>query len=350
MNDSACTTSEELHTECPLVSIVIPVYNVSRYLPQCLESVTSQSYRNIEIILIDDGSTDDSGSICDQYAEKDARIHAIHSENRGVSATRNLGLENVSGAYVSFIDSDDWIEAHAIETLVKTASKTGADIVTARYYSEYVGKTIYHTYTKAWCETFRNEEILGAFADGWFGNMIWNKLYRAECFDNTRFPEGYNYEDIATIWKLLKNLAENDGAVTSLSDVLFHFRKRKGSISHSWTFRNINDSWKAHKELYKALPDYREKFLSGGFVAIGRMWESYYGYSKEEKEEAEATLREMHAFSKKYFRRVMKGNYSSVIKMACLISQSRSKPAFWLSYHSGKNRQNKVNNKKILFD
>ena len=85
-------------------------------------------------------------------------------------------------------------------------------------------------------------------------------------------------------------------------------------------------------------------------MAIGRMWESYYGYSKEEKEEAEATLREMHTFSKKYFRRVMKGHYSSVIKMACLVSQSRSMPAFWLSYHSGKIRQNKVNNKKILFD
>ena len=213
-----------------------------------------------------------------------------------------------------------------------------------------MGKTIYHTYTKAWCETFRGEDILWAFADGWFGNMIWNKLYRAECFDNTRFPEGYNYEDIATIWKLLKNLAENNGAVTSMSDVLFHFRKRKGSISHSWTFRNINDSWKAHKELYKALPDYRDKFLSGGFVSIGHMWESYFSYSKEEKEEAEATIREMHAFSKKYFWKVMKGKYSSVIKMACLISQSRSKPAFLISYHSGKIRQNNVNNKKILFD
>ena len=85
-------------------------------------------------------------------------------------------------------------------------------------------------------------------------------------------------------------------------------------------------------------------------MAIGHMWESYFSYSKEEKEEAEATIREMHAFSKKYFWKVMKGKYSSVIKMACLISQSRSKPAFWISYHSGKIRQNNVNNKKILFD
>ena len=98
-----------------LVSVIIPVYNVSRYLPQCFDSVTSQTYRNLEIIVIDDGSTDDSGIICDQYAEKDDRIHVIHTDNRGLASARNLGLENVSGEYISFIDSDDWIEPHAID-------------------------------------------------------------------------------------------------------------------------------------------------------------------------------------------------------------------------------------------
>ena len=122
-----------------LVSVIIPVYNVSRYLPQCFDSVISQTYRNLEIIVIDDGSTDDSGSICDQYAEKDDRIHVIHTDNRGLASARNLGLENVSGEYISFIDSDDWIEPQTIEMRIGAALETEADIVNARYCSEYMG-------------------------------------------------------------------------------------------------------------------------------------------------------------------------------------------------------------------
>ena len=125
--------------------------------------------------------------------------------------------------------------------------------------------------------------------------------------------------------------------------------KRKGSISHSWTFRNINDSWKAHKELYKALPDYRDKFLSGGFVSIGHMWESYFSYSKEEKEEAEATIREMHAFSKKHFRRIMRGKNAGRIKLCCLISQSDSPAAMRIWYYGGRLREAVKNKKNQMF-
>ena len=121
----------------PLVSIIIPVYNISRYLPQCLDSVISQTYQNIEIIMINDGSTDDSGSICDQYAQRDGRIHVFHTPNRGPGAARNLGLENARGQFVSFIDSDDWIGPQTIEILLGAAQETEADIVIARYCFEY---------------------------------------------------------------------------------------------------------------------------------------------------------------------------------------------------------------------
>ena len=131
----------------PLVSVIIPVYNVSRYLPKCLDSVISQTWRNLEIIVIDDGSTDGSGSICDQYAKRDDRIKVIHSPNRGLSSARNLGLDNLRGQFISFIDSDDWIEPDAVETLVKAALLTGSYIVTAGFCHEYVGKTV-HTSTR----------------------------------------------------------------------------------------------------------------------------------------------------------------------------------------------------------
>lgn len=101
----------------PLVSVVVPVYNVSSYLEQCLDSVVNQTYKNLEIILVDDGSTDDSGAICDRYAEKDSRIQVIHKENGGLSSARNVGLERITGEWALFIDSDDWIELNTLELL-----------------------------------------------------------------------------------------------------------------------------------------------------------------------------------------------------------------------------------------
>lgn len=101
----------------PLVSVVVPVYNVASYLEQCLDSVVNQTYKNLEIILVDDGSTDGSGAICDRYAEKDSRIQVIHKENGGLSSARNVGLERITGEWALFVDSDDWIELNTLELL-----------------------------------------------------------------------------------------------------------------------------------------------------------------------------------------------------------------------------------------
>lgn len=319
-----------------LVSVIIPVYNVSRYLPQCFDSVISQTYRNLEIIVIDDGSTDDSGIICDQYAEKDDRIHVIHTDNRGLASARNLGLENVSGEYISFIDSDDWIEPQTIETFIGAALKTEADIVIARTCSEYVGGTVHRPMEKNDSHSYFGQDILSAFAEGKFGNAVWNKIYRVECFRDIRFPDGHNYEDIAIVWKIMKNLAESGGMVTALSDKLIHYRVRKNSISHTYMLNNVADSWNAYLAKYEALPDYQDKLLVECFSPIRRMWMSYCSYSKEDKAEAQKIIQEMHSFSKKYFHRVMKGNYSKLTKMTCMLTQSSSAPAMWIGFYGGR--------------
>ena len=350
MSGSIQRTAEGFIADEPLVSGIIPVYNTCCYLAQCLESVISQTYRNLEIIIIEDGSTDVSGSICDRFAKSDARIHVIHRDNRGLASARNLGLENVRGEFISFIDSDDWIELHAIETLLKSAIMTEADIVSAKYCLEYVGKTVHQSAGKTQSRTYCGRDILSAFAEGQFGNPVWNKLYRAECFGDIHFPDGYNYEDVAILWKIMKNLAENGGAVTALSEELIHFRVRSGSISHTYTLSNVTDSWNAYYTKYKALPDCRDQLLAECFVPIWRMWMSFCGYSKEEKAEAEKTVREMHAFSKKNFRRVLRGNYSKLTKMSCIISQSRSNLTMWIGFYGGKLRQGLKNGKYKLFD
>ena len=334
----AVDMEEELITKTgrPPVSIVIPVYNVSRYLPQCLESVLSQTYQNIEVLIVDDGSTDGSGSICDRFAERDPRIRVIHTDNRGLSAARNLGLESISGAFISFIDSDDWIEPNTVETLVKAALQTKADVVTMKACMEYVGKTSYPQVVKKRSHVYRGGDILAAYAEGLLGNAAWNKLYRAECFRDLRFPYGHNYEDVVVAWKLMKGLSENGGSVAALSEVLYHFRARKSSISHTWTLDNVCDCWEAYHGKFEGLPDYREKLLPECFVAIRRMWASFEGYSREDRARAEATVREMQAFSKKHFAEVMRGEYSARTKMTCLLSLSRSAPAMRAGACGGK--------------
>ena len=342
--------SEGFVNDEPLVSVVMPVYNVSRYLPQCLESVILQTYRNLEIIIIDDGSTDDSGDICERYAKRDNRIHVFHSPNRGLASARNLGLKNTRGQYISFVDSDDWIEPHAIETLLKTAKITGSDIIDARSCAEYAGNTIHSQAKTKYSHTFHGQDILPAFAEGWIDNMVWNKLYRAECFTDVRFPVGRTYEDVAIVWKLLKDLADHAGIATVLSDELFHYRIRKGSISNSWTPKNTRDSWTMYGTKFEVLSDYPEKPLAECFRPIYRMWRSYHGYSKEEKAEVKDLVLEMQAFSKKHFHTIMKGDYSNFTKLTCLLSQSKSAPAMWIGYYLGNFKKVFKDRKYKMFD
>ena len=342
--------SIEYTEQKPLVSVIIPVYNICRYLPQCLDSVIAQTYQNLEIVIIDDGSTDRSGDICDQYAERDDRIRVIHSENRGLASARNLGLENIRGDYISFIDSDDWIEPHTIETLLGTAIKTEAVIVAAKRCFEYVGMTLHDKEIDECLRIYSGEDLLLALAEAKFGNIVWNKFYRAKCFSKIRFPDGYNYEDVSTTFRVIKEAVDNGGSLTSLPDVLFHYRIRKSSILNTYSFKNNIDSWTAHYSKYIALPGYREKILSECIEPIRRMWMSFPGYSEEEKEKARKTIREMQAFSRKNLWKVLGGRFTRFEKMTCLLSQSGSLPAMRLVFLGSKIRQDYMLRKYIFFD
>lgn len=318
-----------------LVSVIIPVYNVSRYLPQCLESVIHQTYNNLEIIIIDDGSNDGSAKICDEYARQDSRIQVFHTENRGLASARNLGLDKSNGMFFSFIDGDDWYELHAIQTLLKEAIQTDADIVVARYCREYSNKTISSQYTDKCVRTYRQQDILPAFLAGSFGNVIWNKLYLSGCFETIRFPDGYNYEDVATTWRLIKDLEEKKGTISILSEELFHFRIRNNSITHSSTFNNVNDCWVAYHEKYEAFGDCKEKMLFECMNPIGKMWRSYWGYSKEDQNRARDMVKEMQSFSRANFHRVLFSDFPITTKMICFFSQSAALPVMCVCFYAG---------------
>lgn len=333
----------------PLVSVVIPVYNVCRYVSQCLDSILYQSYANMEIMVIDDGSTDGCGRICDEYAKRDPRVIVVHTENRGLASARNLGLEKASGTFLSFVDSDDWVEPVFIERLVRTAMETKADIVCVKSCSEFVDKTVYPQIADDQ-RCFKGQNILQAFASGSIRNVMWNKLYRISCFNEIRFPDGRNYEDISTTWKLMQTLAESDALVVEIPEALYHFRNRKNSISHTQYCSNIIDYWLASLENYEGLAEYQDKVLPSCFTGIGRMWMHYSAFSKEEKIEAEPTVREMQAFSKEHFQEAMRGKYPKLIKMACLLSQWSNAYLMWLCSCGGKLRRLLTNKKSIMFE
>ena len=137
----------------------------------------------------------------------------------------------------------------------------------------------------------------------------------------------------------MKNLAENEGVVTALSDELIHFRVRTSSISHTHTLNNVTDSWYAYLAKYEALPDCQDKLLAECFVPISLMWRNFYGYSIEDKVEAQKAIQEMHSFSKKNFNKVIKGDYSKLTKMICIFTQCRSIPVMWVGFYGDKLRR-----------
>lgn len=183
----------------PLVSVIIPVYNVKHYIRECIDSVIHQTYSNLDIILIDDGSVDGSDSMCDYYKLKDKRIRVIHQENHGLSAARNAGLDVMLGDFVSFLDSDDSFFPDMIQKMVSGIVKTNSDIIACGYCECFTDGYMNSENVKReiWLEEGEKEfsEMLIQLIEGKFDSFVWNKLYKRCVFDKYRFPEGRVYED-----------------------------------------------------------------------------------------------------------------------------------------------------------
>lgn len=208
-----------------MISIIIPVYQVEKYIRKCLDSVLCQTYADLEIILVDDGSKDACPGICDAYAKIDSRIRVIHQENAGLSAARNSGIEIAGGEYIGFIDSDDYIEPTMYEKLYAAAESTGADIVICGFQRENeAGKTLQVENIKP-CSGTGIDFIR---QDGIKKNYAWNKLFRRELFESIRFPVGKTYEDVY----IMQDIFAQADNVTSIADIAYHYLIRNGSITY----------------------------------------------------------------------------------------------------------------------
>lgn len=281
-------------TECiAMISVIVPVYNVEPYLVKCLDSILAQTYRDLEILLIDDGSTDQCGQICDEYAKTDSRISVIHTENRGLAAARNQGLDHASGAYIGFVDSDDWIEPEMYECMMKTAEETDADVVECGCILEFSNTSRKNNAVE---QTVCGTDAIEALIRGEIKEQVWNKLWKRRLFENAVFPEGRYFEDIATVYKLIRN-----ARVVGTGRFLYHYVQRETAISHSHDIRNLTDYWSVHRERYETLrklvgEESTEKLLQMCAAAIARTWAWYF-----KSEKAPQQIKEMQTFAREHY-------------------------------------------------
>jgi glycosyltransferase involved in cell wall biosynthesis len=236
-----------------LISIIIPVYNVAPYLRDCLESVVAQTYKNLEIILIDDGSTDGSDIICNEYANKDSRIILVRQVNRGLSAARNVGLEKSTGKAIAFLDGDDVFHPEYIITLITSIIDYNTDIAICRY--TLIQETeecvdVVHLITRPSIHSgiYDRTFVLRDLVHGGVNHSVWNKVYKAYLWQGIRFPEGRVYEDIDTMFRVFDRCK----SICVLDETLYYYRRRAGSITSVPSIEKSKDwiSSQTHFESY----------------------------------------------------------------------------------------------------
>ena len=279
------------------ISIIAPVYQVEKYIGQCIESVINQTFKNFELILIDDGSKDKSGNICDEYAKRDKRIHVVHTENKGAASARNRGLDLATGKYIAFVDGDDYLAENMLDKLYKVITQENCDVVVCDFLnlhanpdkdfslqlsdSKVSGREI--------LSHLKNQKNYGVWT------IVWNKLYKKEILKALRFPEGKYFEDEIFSDQLYLRCNE----VQVISDVLYYHRVLETSTMNTQKIRNyldLIDAFQLRINLYleNRLPD------DEVYKVLIYMLESYtkcakadfMGHDKERLKQAKRFIRE----------------------------------------------------------
>lgn len=256
------------------VSIVIPVYNVEKYISTCLESVINQTYSDLEIIVVNDGSTDNSGKILKKYVDLDKRIVLINKKNGGLSSARNTGILASNGQFITFIDSDDWVSKNYVEEMILEQQKYDADIVSIRETTVITNEKKIHS-LKGGVKVFKNDCVDALFSF-WDTNFAWGKLIKTNIIKNKiNFPQGRNYEDIGTIYKIY-----NEANTLVISDkATYFYRIRANSITANIKKSDILDLIyflkKIKKFNFKKQPKYLDCYiLCKGFTALSILYKS----------------------------------------------------------------------------
>lgn len=243
------------------ISIIVPVYNVEKYLKKCIESIINQTYSNLEIILVDDGTKDNSGMICDEYAQKDNRIKVIHKENGGLSDARNAGMRMATGEYIAFVDGDDYIENDMYEFLYNELKKENADISICNRYLAYENGTIKNIEKHKTRKILNNVEgliELNSFTS--FDMAVWDKLYKKEIFNGIEFPKGKNFEDYYVMHKIIAKASK----IVYNSTPKYYYVQRENSISRN---KDISFAFALIDASYEQISFFEENFPEILYIA-----------------------------------------------------------------------------------
>ena len=293
----------ERRGQTPVISIIVPVYKVEAYIRKCVDSILQQSYRHLDVILVDDGSPDLCGRICDEYAARDRRVRVVHKANGGLSSARNAGLAVAQGDYLGFVDSDDWVDPDMYAYLLDHALESGADITVCGRVEEYQGKSRRCCWTEP--KLLDREQAMRALLeDDVMQSYAWNKLWKKEVFQGIRFPEGRNYEDIAVVHRAY-NRADR---VLCLPEAKYHYLQRRESIVRDVSLQNRMGYWASTRQRYDELkadwPRLVPVLEAQCAMAAANIWSICFVNSRAEREKVRPCLLEMSAFVREHKRSV----------------------------------------------
>ena len=320
-----------------LISIIIPVYKVEKYLPECVESILNQTYKNFELILVDDGSPDNSGKMCDEFAEKDSRIKVIHKENGGVSSARNIGLDNASGEYITFIDSDDFVDKRYLEVLYSTSKENDTDISIccfAKYtHSSFI--IFNEIFPKKINIDFKDSNFLKFFKryfylkNNIFGSAC-RTLFKKASIKNLRFDENIKIsEDLLFV----VNTIYNSQSISFTNEILYFYRITNISASTSYK----NNFLKSQGNLSIELTSLFSKIDNKSFNKILKRYKSllcYYLFSNEIK------FRKSNPDYKKNLKEIRKSELYKYFKLfsGIKILKPKAKIKFFIIWFIAKTR------------
>ena len=314
----------------PLITVVVPVFNVEKYLDECIQSILCQTYQNLEIFLVDDGSPDRCGEMCDAYAKRDSRISVIHQKNKGLSGARNSAIDVCTGEYITFVDSDDWISPDMIDQLYKSLVLEGAQMSCTSPESFYEDGTMTGRNGSDEVLVYTKEKALDCFLfNDYLTPCVWGKLYVKDLWKGVRCPEGKLFEDQFTTYKLIDQCER----IVYCTKPMYHYRKRVGSIGHSSFNKKTYDLYDAIHEEYDFIFTKYGKNVPN--IAVARItWEVVFanmmimaGYRDEK------TIKTIQSFARKNIKRVWNCRYISVTRKVQICLFAYCFPAYVVFYH-----------------
>ncbi len=291
----------------PTVSVIVPVYNVEPYLHRCVDSILAQTFTDFELILVDDGSPDNCGAICDEYAAKDERVHVIHQKNGGLSAARNAGIDwafaNSDSEWISFVDSDDWVNEKYLELLYKAVVVTKAEISQC-VYQQTMGEVPNGFSCGSIYLLSPKEQYIN-----WYSAFAWAKLYKKTIFETLRYPVGIVYEDLTIWYKLLFSFSN----IAIVNELLYYYFQREDSIMNcDWTPKNLTrmDAWEAQVEFFNQRGD-KTLIIEAVERFCRIVYEEYHAIERSERL-TDAEKKENQAILARKIRKLMLNNFREV--------------------------------------